>query len=154
MQRLAIIKGFRTAIWEANHINVGLEKALGKQKKIFMGKKRKFVKIEVFIPEAFVDKLRERLNKVGAGHIGNYDHCLSVTTVKGYWRPLADAIPYDGEIGKVSFGEERKIEVNCPEEKVEEALKAIREIHPYDRPLINIIKLLNHKKIIQTKKNL
>jgi len=110
-----------------------------------MGKKRKHVKLEVFIPETYVDKLRERLYEVGAGRIGTYDHCLSITTVKGYWRPLTGADPSAGEIGKVSEGEERKIEVNCPEEKVEEALEAIREIHPYDRPLINIVALLNHK---------
>ena len=110
-----------------------------------MEKKTKYVKVEVFIPEEYIEKLRDRLNEIGVGRIGNYDHCLSITTVKGYWRPLADADPYAGEVGKVSFGEERKIEVNCQEEKVEEALKIIREIHPYDKPLINIIKLLNHK---------
>lgn len=110
-----------------------------------MGKKKKHVKLEVFVPEAYVDRLRERLNEVGAGRIGSYDHCLSVTTVEGYWRPLDGANPFDGEIGVVSQGEERKIEINCPEEKVEAALKVIRENHPYERPLINIIKLLNHK---------
>ena len=103
------------------------------------------VKIEVFIPEAYIEVIRDGLNEIGVGRIGNYDHCISITTVKGYWRPLADAAPYAGEIGKVSFGEERKIEVNCPAEKVEDALKVIREIHPYDRPLINIVPLLNHK---------
>lgn len=104
-----------------------------------------FVKIELFIPEEFIEEIRDRLSEIGVGRIGNYDHCLSITTVQGYWRPLANAVPYAGEIGKVSFGEERKVEVNCREEQVEAALKVIREIHPYDRPLINVVALLNHK---------
>ena len=105
----------------------------------------KHVKIEVFIPEEYILELRDKLNEIGVGKIGNYDHCLSITVVQGYWRPLAAAKPYAGEVGAISFGEERKVEVNCPEEKVKEALKTIREIHPYDRPLINIVELLNHK---------
>ena len=104
----------------------------------------KYVKIDIFIPEEYIEHLRDELHEIGVGHIGNYDHCLSITVVNGYWRPLANAAPYAGEIGEISYGEERKVEVNCLEEKVKEALKIIREIHPYDRPLINIVELLNH----------
>lgn len=103
------------------------------------------VKIEVFIPEEFVKSLREELHKAGAGRIGNYDHCVSVTQVKGYWRPLAGTAPYAGEAGKISEGEECKVEVNCGQEHVGEALKAIRRIHPYEEPLINVIPLINHQ---------
>jgi len=110
-----------------------------------MKKNPRSVKIEVFVPEGYIEALRDKLNEVGAGRIGNYDHCVSVTTVTGYWRPLAGAEPYEGEVGKISSGKERKLEVNCGEEYVEDALKAIREIHPYDKPLINIVALLNHK---------
>ncbi len=102
------------------------------------------VKIEVFIPLEFIEKLRDELNGAGAGHIGNYDHCISVTTVRGYWRPLPGAHPYQGKAGEISSGTEAKVEVNCPWEKVPEALKTIRDIHPYEEPLINIIPLVNH----------
>jgi hypothetical protein len=78
------------------------------------------------------------------GHIGNYDHCISISKVRGYWRPLAGATPYQGEIGKISEGEEYKVEVNCKREQVSDALSVIRRIHPYDEPLINIIPLVNH----------
>ena len=110
-----------------------------------MVQKPKYVKIEVFIPAEYVEMLRDRLHEVGVGRIGNYDHCVSVSVVTGYWRPLAGTNPYAGKIGEISKGEERKVEVSCREESVEEALAAIRAIHPYDKPLINIVKLLNHK---------
>jgi len=102
------------------------------------------VKIELFIPDQFVEILRDELNKINVGHIGNYDNCISITNVRGYWRPLVGANPYDGEIGKISEGTESKIEVNCKWEDVENALRVIRNIHPYDEPLINIVPLLNH----------
>ncbi len=102
------------------------------------------VKIELFIPDAFIEPLRDELGKINVGHIGNYDHCISITQVRGYWRPLAGANPYEGEIGKVSEGTESKVEVNCKWEVVENALRVIRKIHPYEEPLINIVPLLNH----------
>lgn len=103
-----------------------------------------YVKIELFIPEPYIEALRDELHKVNVGHIGNYDHCISISKVRGYWRPLAGATPYQGEIGKISEGEEYKVEVNCKREQVSDALSVIRRIHPYDEPLINIIPLVNH----------
>lgn len=102
------------------------------------------VKIELFIPDEFVEPLRDELNKINVGRIGNYDHCISITRVRGYWRPLAGSNPYNGEIGKICEGTESKIEVNCNWEDVDNALRVIRSIHPYDEPLINIVPLLNH----------
>ena len=51
------------------------------------------VKIEVFIPEEYIETLRDELNKIGACKTGEYDHCLSYSSVKGYWRPLEEASP-------------------------------------------------------------
>jgi hypothetical protein len=102
------------------------------------------VKLEIFIPAEFVDALREALAAAGAGRIGDYDHCASVTAVRGYWRPLAGANPFDGTVGEISTGEECKVEVNCPRSRVGAALAAIRRVHPYEEPLINVVPLVNH----------
>lgn len=101
------------------------------------------VKIEVFIPEPYVLALRDELSKVGAGHIGAYDHCISVSTVRGYWRPLEGANPFLGKIGEISEGSECKVEINCKLEIVKMALEVIRRIHPYEEPVINILPLIN-----------
>ncbi len=100
-------------------------------------------KIEIFIPEEFVIPLRDALNEAGAGHIGNYDHCISVYTVRGYWRALPGADPYAGEVGKLFEGSECKVEVNCKREHVAAAIQAIRKVHPYEEPVINVIPLAN-----------
>jgi hypothetical protein len=101
------------------------------------------VKLEIFIPEENVDGLRETLAATGAGVIGNYDHCCSVTPVRGYWRPVEGANPYDGRIGEISEGHECKVEVNCPREILPQVIHAIRAFHPYEEPLINIIPLVD-----------
>ncbi len=101
------------------------------------------VKIEIFIPEDFTDKLIDELSKVSVGRIGNYDHCASVSTVRGTWRPLEGADPYDGEIGVISRAAEQKVEVNCRKENVRAALQVIRSVHPYDQPVVNVIALAN-----------
>lgn len=101
------------------------------------------VKLEIFIPDDFVPALREALAASGAGIIGNYDHCCSVMPVRGYWRPLEGADPYDGAVGQVSEGRESKVEVNCPWNAVPQVIQAIRAVHPYEEPLINIIPLMD-----------
>jgi hypothetical protein len=100
-------------------------------------------KLEIFIPEEYVARLLDELSMVNVGRIGNYDHCASVTRIQGYWRPLAGAHPFEGEIGKLSQESEAKVEVNCSKEYVAAALEVIRRVHPYDEPLVNIIPLVN-----------
>lgn len=101
------------------------------------------IKIEVFIPTEYVDNLRMALGNIGAGRIGNYDYCSSVTNVRGYWRPLHNSEPFQGEIGKIEQGDECKVEINCNSDLAKEVIKTIRAIHPYEAPVINIIFLAN-----------
>jgi len=102
------------------------------------------VKLEIFAPQEYVLKIREELAKTGVGQIGKYDHCVAVSPVQGYFRPIPGANPFDGEIGRISETVEYKIEVNCKKDLIEEAIKAVRKVHPYEEPLINIVPLANH----------
>ena len=103
----------------------------------------KEAKIEIYVPEEYITVLRDELNKVNACRIGDYDNVMSITNVKGYWRPLEGSNPFNGEVGQVCNGEECKIEIRCRREYVKAAIKVIREIHPYEEPLINIIPIIN-----------
>jgi hypothetical protein len=102
------------------------------------------VKLEIFVPQDHTAKVREELAKIGVGKVGKYDHCVAVYPTQGYFRPLPGADPYEGEVGKISESVEDKIEVNCKRELVNEALKSIRKVHPYEEPVVNIIPLANH----------
>lgn len=102
------------------------------------------VKLEIFVPQEYALKIRDELAKIGVGRIGSYDHCLAISPVQGYYRPLPGANPFDGEIGRIQETKEAKIEVNCKRELVDEAIQVIRRVHPYEEPLVNIIALANH----------
>jgi hypothetical protein len=102
------------------------------------------VKLEIFVPQEYALKLRDELAKIGVGRIGKYDHCVAIYPVQGYFRPLPGADPFEGEIGKVSEVAEYKVEVNCERGLVNQAMKVIRSVHPYEEPLVNVIPLANH----------
>lgn len=102
-----------------------------------------FYKLEIYLPAEYVDELLETLAKVHAGEIGQYDHCAAVTRVQAFYRPGEEAKPAIGEPGKLFSGDECKVEVNCREEYLAEAVQAVRAMHPYEEPLINILPLAN-----------
>lgn len=103
----------------------------------------KLVKIESFIPKDFVGILRDELNKIGALTIGCYDYCMTVSMVKGSWRPLEGTNPYMGNTGEVCEAEEAKIEFTCRYEIYNTAVDIIKKVHPYEKPVINVMPLLN-----------
>lgn len=100
-------------------------------------------KIEVYLPEEALDAITAALNKAGAGFVGNYDYVFAITHVTGNWRPLAGSSPYQGTLGKVERASELKLEIDCREEFVSQAVQAIREHHPYEEPLIRVLPILN-----------
>lgn len=102
------------------------------------------VKLEIFVPREYAFTIRDELAKLGVGRIGDYDHCIAMTPVRGFFRPLPGANPFEGEVGQISEAEEYKVEVNCRRELVDEAMKVIRSVHPYEEPLVNVIPLANH----------
>ncbi|HSL30738.1 MAG TPA: hypothetical protein VK900_16170 [Anaerolineales bacterium] len=102
------------------------------------------VKLEIFVPEEHAFKIRDELAKVGVGQLGDYDHCVAMVPVRGFFRPLPGSNPFEGEHGKVNEVAEYKVEVNCKRELVDEAIRVIRSVHPYEEPLVNIIPLANH----------
>lgn len=78
-----------------------------------------YLKLEIFIPATHFRILQKALQSVDAGHIGNYDSCLSYSPVKGTWRPLEGTTPYIGKKNEISEEEEYKVEVTIKKENLE-----------------------------------
>ena len=97
--------------------------------------------MEIYIPESHFPELREALKEVDAGHIGNYDCCLSYSRVIGTWRPLTGTEPFIGNENEISEEEELKVEVTVKGERLKETLAAIKSVHPYEEPVINVMEL-------------
>lgn len=100
-----------------------------------------YCKLEIFIPADHLKPLRRALHQVDAGHIGQYDSCLSYSAVTSCWRPLAGSDPYLGTVGEVSTEPELKVEVTCRRARVDETVEAVKCVHPYEEPVINVIPL-------------
>ena len=100
-----------------------------------------YLKLEIFIPETHLPALQTALQGVDAGHIGNYDSCLSYSPVMSTWRPLPGTAPYIGTEGQTSCEPELKVEVTIRVEKYQETMDTIKRVHPYEEPVINTIPL-------------
>lgn len=100
-----------------------------------------YCKMEIFVPRSHFEALRAALQHMDAGHIGKYDSCLSYSEVTGCWRPLPGSDPYLGAENLLCSQPELKVEVLCKTQRVEETLRAIRAVHPYEVPVIHVIPL-------------
>lgn len=103
------------------------------------------VKIIVTSPIENAEEIRQALGDIGAGVIGNYSHCSLTEKCIGTFKGNDKSNPYIGEKNKLEHVEEEKIEVQCDIKMVKEVMKKIREVHPYEEPLIEIIPLINEK---------
>ncbi len=102
----------------------------------------KYLKLEIFIPETHFMALQKALQEVDAGHIGNYDSCLSYSKVIGTWRPLKGTKPFIGKENEISQEPELKVEVTIKADKLKNTISAIKSVHPYEEPVVNVIPLL------------
>ena len=102
-----------------------------------------YLKLEIFIPATHFRILQKALQSADAGHIGNYDSCLSYSPVKGTWRPLEGTTPYIGKKNEISEEEEYKVEVTIKKENLEKTMAAVKKIHPYEEPVFDFYPLDN-----------
>ena len=100
-----------------------------------------YCKIEIFIPKTHLALIKDALRAVDAGHLGNYDSCLSFSDTTGCWRALPGSQPYDGAFNVDCSAEEYKVEAICLTADIEKTIRAIKEVHPYELPVINAIPL-------------
>ena len=100
-----------------------------------------YCKMEIFIPESHLPALQAALQSVDAGHIGQYDSCLSYSQVTGCWRPLAGTHPYLGKENEICSAPELKVEVTCRTADIDRTIAAVKAVHPYEEPVINVLPL-------------
>jgi hypothetical protein len=95
-------------------------------------------KIVVFVPLTHGESVREAMGNAGAGQIGHYSHCTFSVRGVGRFRPNAGANPAIGTVGRLEAVEEERIETVCAEDRLPDVLRAIRSVHPYEEPAIDI----------------
>lgn len=103
---------------------------------------KELFKIETYIPLESLEQIKNALYEHGFGKIGNYENCLNWYKVNSSWKPVGEANPYQGEVGKTEFANEYKVEFRCSKEELELAAKVIRENHPYEEVCINAVPII------------
>ena len=93
------------------------------------------------VPETHLDAVKDAIFAVGAGSIGNYQHCAWQTLGEGQFMPLPGSHAFIGEINKLEKVPEYKVEIVCTEEQMREAVSALKRAHPYESPSYQILQL-------------
>ncbi len=103
------------------------------------------LKLFVFVPdkEELIEKIMTAATNAGAGVIGNYTGCGFVTKGMGNWKSEEGSNPTIGKVGLYSHEPEVRIEMICPEDCAASVRTAILEVHPYEEPEIDFIKLID-----------
>ncbi|MCT4615544.1 MAG: Nif3-like dinuclear metal center hexameric protein [Marinifilaceae bacterium] len=109
-------------------------------KRILSPNKESIYKVSVFVPEDHLDIVASKMFEKGAGKIGKYDSCAFYSKGKGSFRALEGADPYVGELNKLHYENETKIECICSETKLSSVIKAMKQSHPYEEVAYDIIK--------------
>lgn len=103
------------------------------------------LKLVVFVPAGYEDRVAEALHRAGAGHIGGYDRCAFRVTGTGTFRPGTESKPFIGRTGENEEVREVRLETVLPRELAAKALEKMRKVHPYEEVAFDLIPLANSR---------
>jgi dinuclear metal center YbgI/SA1388 family protein len=110
---------------------------------ILAPKKSTINKLVTFVPTINLENVRTALFNAGAGNIGNYTDCSYVLEGTGSFNANENANPFVGEIGKVHFEKESRLEVIFESYKEQKIIAALKENHPYEEVAYDLYNLEN-----------
>lgn len=91
------------------------------------------------VPKTHLEVVKNAIFAVGAGRIGNYQHCAWQTLGEGQFMPLPGSNPSIGELNQLEKVPEYKVEIICTEEQIKEAVQALKKAHPYEIPAYQVV---------------
>ncbi len=98
-------------------------------------------KLCYFVPESHLEQTKSALFAAGAGRIGDYDSCAWQCLGQGQFRPLEGSDPFVGQTGALETVDEYKVELVCADELIHDALKALKQAHPYEEPAYEVMRI-------------
>jgi len=100
-------------------------------------------KIGFYVPETHLEMVKNALFTAGAGKIGHYDCCAWQVKGQGQFRALEGSNPFLGSINEVERVDEYRVELVCSDDRIHEAIQALRKSHPYEEPAYEVVQVLN-----------
>ncbi|WP_304545874.1 NGG1p interacting factor NIF3 [Sulfurimonas microaerophilic] len=99
-------------------------------------------KLNFFVPEADKERVKEALFALGVGRYENYECCSWESLGQGQFKPIDKANPAIGELDKLEVLPEYKVEMICKDELIKEAVKTLKEVHPYEEVAYEVFKMV------------
>lgn len=103
----------------------------------------RLLKLVVFVPETHAEAVRQALGDAGAGHLGHYSHCTFNVSGTGTFLPQEGSRPYIGRPGTLERVAEVRIETILSEALLDQVLRAMRRVHPYEEIAYDLYPLRN-----------
>jgi dinuclear metal center YbgI/SA1388 family protein len=100
-------------------------------------------KLVTFCPEGHSEKVREAMFSAGAGNIGNYSSCSFNAQGQGTFFASENTNPFVGEINKLHYENETRIETVFPAYLEQKVVAAMLKNHPYEEVAYDIFTLEN-----------
>jgi hypothetical protein len=98
-------------------------------------------KIVVFVPEADLARVSDAMFQAGAGRIGEYSQCSFRLAGTGTFFGSEAANPTIGRRGRREEVSEWRLEVVCPENRLQPIIAAMRQAHSYEEPAYDVYPL-------------
>jgi dinuclear metal center YbgI/SA1388 family protein len=98
-------------------------------------------KVVVFVPDKDLGRVSDALFTAGAGRIGEYSECSYRLAGTGTFFGSDATNPTVGTKGRREEVSEWRLEVVCPEAKVESVIAAMRQAHSYEEPAFDVYPL-------------
>lgn len=104
-------------------------------------------RLNFYVPENDLERVKAALFLIGAGKIGNYEKCCWQIKGQGQFLPLQNSNPTIGEIEKIEKLEEVKVEMVCDDDLILKVAETLKKVHPYEEPAYDFVKILTLKDI-------
>ena len=101
---------------------------------------RQLLKIEFYVPEEQLHRVKQAMFDAGAGKVGDYDCCAWQILGEGQYKPGKRSNPFKGERGSLEILSEYKVEMVCAEEFIAEVVEAMKDSHPYEEVAYSVIR--------------
>lgn len=93
------------------------------------------------VPESHLEVVKNAVFEAGAGNIGHYSHGSWQVLGEGQFMPLPGSNAFIGEIDVLAKVPEYHVETICDEAHIKAAVAALRRVHPYETPSVQVWKL-------------
>src|SRR5690554_2985090 len=130
-------------------VNAKICEVLGLQNiQVLIPQKSTIKKLVTYVPTENAETLRQALFKVGAGSIGNYDHCSYSVDGIGSFKGNENSNPVIGEKGQTHYEKESQINITFPRHLEGQIIRTLKNVHPYEEVAYEITTLENNNQHI------